>query len=517
MRLPELKSLEIRPTLQALLIGITAAYCSMTPNLWPITLFVFIPFIALLEEKNISHAQAMKFGAFLGLGYSGTIFLWTTRLLGALLSTDLPSTNSIVMFFISWALIVFSHIPGYSLWAFATKSLFSICKRYHLVSIGASILFVVAELLNICLYQLVFYGDGGTLAPHFSFAMSGYALAQNEIPLQYAWFGGVWLLSYIVIFANFLLYKYFRDGEKMALYILLTLVLVPCLTFFFRSSQFLNDAKTIKIGLVRTNVEADGVGVTSSIAEMRYRALNMQLLSLVGQRSQLIILPEESGLARSQFAMNESDVSRGSFQKLLGEGSVILDEGSEEIQGRTRARLRYWGAPHETYSDKHVLQAQGEYVPLFEAFLDGFTLEGKTKEALDRFRTLSPGRIEDIVSIANAKIAARSCSESVSPFLYLYDAHVGAQLFVNVASHNWFPQSEWLAYRTENIAKEHAVESSRWYIQAGNETSSFVVNEMGILVARVDEDHPRTIDVELHDETTPYQAIANFFIYELGY
>ncbi len=501
----------IRPSLRCLGLGIVVGLCSMVPHLWPLIFVGIVPLFPLISGHSVSWSSAVRRGALFGIGYAGVVFFWTLNWLGLLLETDLPLTLALIMSAYSWLLTVGAHVVGYALWAGAHWYVWKHVKNHpHGAAVLTALLFVCAEMFGVFMFQLFYLSPVSTLMPHFSFAMIGYALGQHVIPLQYAWIGGIWLLSFVVIYANVIISMLIVHRERVGAYILICIALIPTLLYAYRAPT--EPMPTLNVGVVHTNFDTN-FETGDQDMRLRYLYLNAQLLELLSLHPALILLPEGSGFANLDATFGAETEGQRSFPLIIDKKIVLVDSAPEQIGAEQRARIHYWGAPYEIYSDKRVLLPQGEYVPYIQYLLQEYMASPETIRRLQELRMFSPGQPSSSVAVANSIVAGRFCSESMSPFLYVYNAYEGAQLFLNVASHSWFLESNLLSFRTENIARVRAVESGRWYIQAGNRTSSFVIDHLGGVVAEIDDASPRALAVDLRTDITPYQWIANHIIH----
>ena len=505
--------LTARPWLLALLIGISSGFAASSALAWPLVLVLLIPLVSLLNNPHIAFPRALRIGFFFGLGYAGVLFLWTFTWLHLLVIAHLPVGIAVAMSSYSWTLTVGAPTVGYALWAASHAWLWRKIPNRHLAALLSSIAFVVLEILGTFLFQVTLMGKGGTLAPHFTYAMLGYTLAHSVLLIQLAWLGGIWLLSFACIYTNIALREVYIEKRFAFLLVPVMLFIVACSVFLYRSHP--STFPTLRVGLVHDNFDTNFVITNESILK-RQVTLNTQLLTLAQQKPALVLMPEGSDVGALDKDLRSRKEESG-LANLLAEGVVVADAGVAELGTQQRTRLRYLGVVPEVFADKRVLLPQGEYIPYIQQFLQGLIASPSSFAALQNERLFTPGDLNTNVAILGGVVGARFCSESMSPFLYTYNTHKGAQLLVNVASHSWFAGSKLLTRRTENIDQVRAVESSRWFVQAGNKTTSLVIDPLGRIVLRIEDDIPRVFPVELRTDTSPYQWMAGKIMYAMGY
>ena len=505
--------LTTRSWLQALITGILTGVCASSAFAWPLVLVLLVPLLSLLSSKKVSSTQALRIGFFFGLGYAGFLFLWTFAWLDLLVRAHLPMGIAIAMSSYSWILTVGAPTLGYALWAVAHTWLWRKILNRHLAALASSVAFVVLEIFGVFLFQVTLLGKGGTLAPHFTYAMLGYTLAHSVLLIQLAWLGGVWLLSFACIYTNIALREVYVEKRSSFLLVPVILLTMASATYLYRSSVPTYSTRTV--GLVHDNFDTNFVITPDSILN-REVTLNSQLLNLAQQKPGLVLLPEGSDVVSLDEILHTRKEKSG-LTLLLAEGVVVADAGVGFIGDEQRTRLSYLGVVPYTFADKRVLLPQGEYVPYVQQFLQGLITSPSAFAALQSRRLFTPGALNTNVDVLDGVIGARFCSESMSPFLYTYNTYTGAQLLVNVASHSWFAGSPLLTHRTENIDQVRAVESSRWFVQAGNKTTSLVIDPLGRIVLRLEDETPRVAIVEMRTDISPYQWMAGKIMYALGY
>jgi apolipoprotein N-acyltransferase len=491
----------MRAWLWTFLIGFAAGVAATTQYAWPLMFLVLMPFFCLAAAQPDARKAAVV-GLSFGFGYGLIIFSWTFSWLGLLLTTSLPIPLALAMSAYSWFLTVGTPAIGYALFAVCMQRMWSGKRIRHRDLVALGIAFVLCEVFGVFLFHLVFWGAGSSLAPHFAFGMMGYALGESAIPLQYAWLGGVFALSFVLAYANLLVLAWSLQRRASFGIVFALIALAPFAIFAVRTQERVS--RTMTVGVVHTEFDSN-FEWTEDGFRAHHALLRDDVAQLAAESPDLLVLPESS-----DFFMRETryfGTSSPILTRLHEQRIVVADSGSVGEIGASASRIYYRGAPGEPYADKHVLLPQGEYVPYIQRALQGVVASPDSFRALQNVLTYEPGALDSNVQIPQGVVATRFCSESMSPFLYAYNTYRGAELLVNVASHSWFVGSDLLSFRTEEFGRVRAVETGRWFVQSGNKTSSFVVDHLGRVVSRV-RSTPQVVRVELRDERTPYEQLV---------
>lgn len=502
--------LSVRPALSALCIGVLTGVIATTPHVW-LLMFVCIAPLFVTDFGTIGRRDAWWRGLAFGFGYGGVVFSWTFSWLGLLLTTSLPIPLALGMSAYSWVLTVGTPALGYAAWFVIHRELSRRLEDRHLVALVSASSLVICEVSGAFLFHLVFWGQASSLVPHFAFGMLGYALGESARVLQYAWLGGVFLLSWVVVYANLLVAGWRQEGSRSFLVVWLLLILFPCALYEIRVRA--PEAPTLSVGLIHTEFDSN-FDWTPEGLRLRHEQLAKLFQRLVAQRPSLVVLPEGSDFEEQESSLPATSTIRHLLAAATSTGIIVADSVSITTPAGSRSRVYYWGAPRDPFAEKRVLLPQGEYVPYIQRMLQSIVSSPESFAALQNTLSYIPGPLDSNTQIGSAVIGTRFCSESISPFLYMHNAAYGAQLFVNVASHSWFVESDLLSRRTEQFGRVRAAEASRWYVQAGNKTSSFVVDHLGRIVARVSDE--QVVAVEMHDERSPYAHLASLYMRFVG-
>jgi len=351
----------------------------------------------------------------------------------------------------------------------------------------APLLWVVFEYLRSAAFSIFWAGPGSLAGAHWSFGFLGYIPAESAALLPLAGIGGVWLLSFAVVFANVFVYKMIkgRTAKLAPVAVLAAAVLIAANVVAPVAGGGGVAGKNIKIAVLRTNAPS-----YFEISQKRYsqkmRGLETLFLAAAksGQNPDAIIFPEDSRF------VSEIKRADGMFAlKYLfgGKGVLLIDSAPKKSGGgggKNGAEISFLNAEsgQTQTSDKMLLVPHGEYMPYLTAFGARIFGRGEWVKDFEKTRGYAGGEKTAPAEFRGAKIGALFCSEIVSPFLYGDLTRDGAEILVNIASHSVFHGSRLLYSQTLKMARVRAVENNRYFVEATNFNPSFVIDNAGRLV-----------------------------------
>jgi apolipoprotein N-acyltransferase len=355
-------------------------------------------------------------------------------------------------------------------------------------------------------FALFMAGEGAPLGPHFSAGFLGYAVAANQNLLQLAAWGGVYTLSFVAVAINILLAQALRSArtrrERTAwlagIGISLLLLLVPLwrLVPLEHATE-----KPLHVGLVTTYFSE--VPEITPQEEQRRLAIQKEMVRTAAQEMppiDMLVFPEDSRLIPQLYLKGELG---SSLRELFGEDRDLFVAGSGRIRvpgAGTYSRLFYYDLATQRIDifDKMLLVPQGEYTPAF--YRGVLTALGQKEriEAIAQSRSYTPGDSLAVGTFGEIRIGGLFCFEIFSPSLYrtLVDEHQ-ANVLINLASHAWFHDSRTLFWQTRAMAKVHAVNNRKYFLQATNGGPSYAIDPRGSIVAESAWGEQTVLSVEI--------------------
>jgi apolipoprotein N-acyltransferase len=355
----------------------------------------------------------------------------------------------------------------------------------------SSLLWIFFEYLRAIGLSVFWAGPGALIGAHWSFGFLGYALAGNKFFLQFAGIGGVYILSFLIVFINgifchiFILFKNLPFNRKK--FFLITsplLIIIICLIIFgikLNDNHYPN-SRYFKVAVIHTNFPNF---FTITWEDFSKRLLVMADLLKKAKEEKIepdiIVFPEDS-----RFLAYYTNPQYNEFFKNVFEGKekLVIDSARLDDGGNIRSVLYFFNTKSgekQNYK-KMLLMFNGEYLPYIVSFAARLIGQSGWVDDFNNFRSYSKG--EEITSgeFDGIKMGALFCSEIVSPELYRSVTKKGAEVLINIASDAAFHNSSLLVKQMLDTAKVRAVENNRYFIQAGNSGPSFIIDNKGRVV-----------------------------------
>ena len=457
-------------------LGITVPYVWL---LTPLGLaFLFYTLWYLTPDAR----TASLFGFFFGTatGASAIGWFWDTLPLDWLhLGSPLVQIGAVA---IAWGVVSISFGIATAL---ATFSIWKLRENTFIALISA-LLWTVAEYLRMWSFAIATAGPGSLFGAHFSGMALGYALSENPILLQFARFGGIHALNFLVAFiaATIALLMSLRHAShhKKSFVVVIACALLIILPFLIPLEKRVDSGHTLEAAIVGINIPTEDT--TNRSGEER------QTLVSLGQEAvppDLIVLPERYTLAEVLAATTTGSTSLASlFPKT--DTLVIAAGHISAPDGGLYSQLAYTSSKTGTLGtyDKLFLMPLGEYPPYFARIAYAFFNDPRLKGYISRLgAALHPGEGVSGITWQGIGVGGLICSDDLSPILYQQlEKQVGASILVNTANPAWFHNSRTLLYKTIELGKVHAVENNAYYLEAANGAPSFVISPQGDVIAK---------------------------------
>lgn len=308
------------------------------------------------------------------------------------------------------------------------------------------------------------------------FPISNLAYTQTEFLafIQLAEFGGIWLLSFIIVFVNALFFQliFKKKFKNIFVIVILFLVVFSFAKFkersYFKVNDALNSGKSIEIGIITTEIKQN--------QKWRLKQLEKNIeLTLAGvsalKQSQLIIAPETN--LTFDFYANK-DYRKEFLKKIEAESKAPIQIGS--LAGDSLNNGRYnssflisdSGKIISRYNKNRLLYF-GEKYPYLE-LLNKFTPYN--------FSSLKSGKKELIFKTNNLKWKTVICSEILYPS-YVKLKNKEVDFIVNQTNEAWFNNSRLLKNIMWQAAVIRAVENRVPVIKTGNYSYNGIIYPSG--------------------------------------
>ncbi|MBN2119641.1 MAG: apolipoprotein N-acyltransferase [Candidatus Omnitrophica bacterium] len=305
----------------------------------------------------------------------------------------------------------------------------------------------------------------------FGWALFGYSQYRWIYLIQSADMLGVWIISFLIVYCNLLLFNFFQLPDKRP--VIKQLFVFIILFFSFIAYGFLSlkteysSDRALSISIVQPNVGQYKKWDASYYPEIRDTLVR---LTENTPRDSLVIFPEASwpyGLNDNDFADLRVFIKEVDRDLIMG----IVEEERGKFHNSSFLFLKD-GSFIGKYKKVNLVPF-GEFVPLrrFLGFID----------VLNEFGDISPGQELALFSYKDIKIATLICFEDIFPRLASRLTARGAEILVNITNDDWFkgyPE----AVQHLQIAVFRAIEQRRFLIRSANTGISCVISPKGEII-----------------------------------
>ena len=471
----------IHPILSGILLFLSYNY----PVIWFFGLFSLVPLIHFSYKIKKSQEALLGFFLFSFIFVGGVMFF--------LLKINIFAWSGISNFWLTQSILgaywlFFVLIVGVPAFLILGWLFFRLKTRTFLDIFLFASLWILAEHLKSLAFAVASFGNESLFAPHSTLSFLGYILASNGILLQLAQFGGVYLLSFVLVVINFSIYWGFFRSKKIQLELKFLILVVFIVFINIPLDIFIKEDKSkeqeIKVSVLQTKNEA--FFLTTTAKEKQKTKIYEKLLLKVRKESpgsEIIIFPEDTRFTQELIDRRKLENYYKSIfsdhEKMVIDSSRMLDENNQ-----TKLRLYYYDvekAQMDKY-DKLLFTPGGEYFPSIFIFLSRLIGFGDWAKELNEGK-YTRGESIEIGHFKNKGIGGIFCFEITSPEISRKMTQKGAQLFVNPSSHSTFKGYPVLYNQIINMTKVRAVENNRYFIQAGNYINSSIITNKGEIVS----------------------------------
>lgn len=489
--------------LRAVVSGIAIGAGFVLPYLWPVSFAgVAALLFIIVQARGVKQAILLAYIT----GFVSWLFALAAIFLGVLPLDWYGITNGLIQtFLVSISLILAAAIAasGFALAAIAFRLLYSNTWRDAIVLPFA---WVLSEYIGTIWSYVVWLGSGSYFGPHFSIGWVGYLLASDKVLLQTASVGGVFVMSFIVMFVGVLIFKIVHNKNsrtKTAYSAVLGMCVVCwlCLHILISNKSILQQThnashKTLSVGVVSR--QRPPLLTISQANEKKYIEEVYNIIKPL-RDIDLLVLSEETAFFKSLNLLDgDVPVTLNSIGR-NGHTPVIIDSNKViNNYGQSLSEVSYYrDGKSIANGHKQFLLPLGEYLPNLYIAIMRLLGAGDLVGVVQSVRGYVPGELPVIGEVGGAIVSTRFCAESMSPTLYNDNVVNGAEILVNISSFSWFHGSKLVYMQMQRIAKVRAVESGRWFVQSGNKAPAFVLNQYGEVVAETETDKVAVLQLDV--------------------
>ena len=459
-----------------LLSGILYILPFFNPNLYFISWFAFIPFLFSIYNSN--YKNMFYKGWFLGFiimfGVGSPLYYPIKRF------SDFPSIVVVLLLILIY--LILSVI--YGIWGKAYKL---IQNKSTFNPFIFSLSWLGLEIIRHIIYNF------------FPLGYFGYTQANFNQIIQIADLGGVFLVGFLIILFNALIFNFLISKEKK--YIMITVLIIGIVLSygFYQIDKYEKIEKSFKVGIFNTYINQsqkwhpDNVKKYNDLFIKDYPEFN---------DTDLIITPESA----LTFDMNTNQEYREEILKKIDKIDKYYQLGFLATKDDSK---RYYNSTYlitpegkiKNRYDKNKLVLFGEYV-VFEDLIE--------KTTGYRLNTLLPGNEITIFRTPNAKWKTIICSE------ILYPEHVTKKIeqidfIINQSNEGWFENNITLKNQMYASLIFRAVENRRTFIKTGNMTYSGIVHPSGRSMKLDNNINKIVLDSKITHNSTIFHKFLNIW------
>ena len=449
-----------------------------------------IPLFYFLGIKSVSNKKAFWGGIITGIVFLGLLFTWLLKTapfdwLG--IPAGKESWPAYFLLAILWIIQVgfLSVFFGFSAWL--GKKIINLKLSVGLFLITIPCLWIMIEYLRAWAFEIVWLGKETLFGPHWTFGNLAYALHNNSVLIQFADIGGIYGLSFLIVFINIIIFwllNLFKEkSEKKNFSQIIALILLLILTISIWRGYGIYKLKTggsgkqIKIALIQTDFASSFKPNPYQREEVHRAVLDLfQQPESVQQNPDFIIAPEGFGLV----ALTQNiEITKYLIKDFWQPGQIFLEnQRIIDENGKSKSRLSYYDLGQENpiaFHDKVLLVPNGDYLPYITKFLLAiYSFNVNFEEKL-----FQKGEKNDVAETEKGKVGGGICSTIVSPDLNRQLTQKGAQILMVVSSDAPFHKAKNLLAQNLAMSQLRAVENKRYFAQATNMGYSFLINSNG--------------------------------------
>jgi len=437
------------PVCSGLLLGLG----SILPEFGFFVWFGLVPLFIFLNSKEVSVRRAFKGGYLAGLIFLSHVFAWS---FDAWPLNWLGIDNKILALFL--VIFLWMILIGFLALFFGFFSLaYRQCRRKGIAMLlAAPALWIVFEYARSWGLGILLAGKESLLGPHWTFGNLAYLLAQNQSARWLASYGGIYLISFLVVLINVLFFLYFKKSKK----IVFSIAILILLSYFLPIGTNTREGVFTKVAVLQTNFPS----VLRLDRETELARFQLQRNLIQGiEDVDILVLPENANFLSQPAA-------RDTLNQLTDQEFFVVD--SE----KTVAILYDIKKGSVDHYQKMLLVPYGDYFPYFLEWSGNLINEGWVE------------RIKEKRGRQKGEVLSRQgilfCSEAISPLLYRQTRQQGADILFNLGSLAFARGSKILDSQTQAMLQMRAAENGAYLIRSTNFGTSYIIDRTGKIIKK---------------------------------
>ncbi len=350
-------------------------------------------------------------------------------------------------------------------------------------------IWVIFEYLRAWGFNLLWLGEETFWSPYWTWGNLAYFLHNNPSLSQITDIGGIYLISFLIVLINtllFLIIRKFKQKPISAKYFVLIIISIFLILSVWKCYGFykLNlpeNGKSIKLAILQTNF-MPGSEFSAYNKQEIFDIIKKTLQDSenINKNPDIVVEPEGFSIVAMSGNQKIAKYILGNFWQpgqIFVENQKITDSDQ-----KTKSRLLYYDLEKSkaiAFSDKNFLMPNGEYLPyITKLFLNLYSFDINLDPIF--FSRGDSG----VAETQKGKIGGTICTGFMSPNTNRQMSKNGAEILLSVSSDAPFHGSKTLLNQITAMTKFRAIENRRYLGQSANMGYSFLIDSKGILINR---------------------------------
>jgi len=337
-----------------------------------------------------------------------------------------------------------------------------------------------SEIVGSLIFSVITIGEGGVITSAFSFGFVGYLLAQHNILIFGALFGGVYMLGllFVGVAAGLLCIEskhHYIGVVAGVLCVVYATAYVPLV-----SRDFVVNDEAYSVVTIDTTFPPNQIRTPEGAAIIRTE-LDAAMDVALNLDSDYILLPEDARYFNQYQNINQT---KAIFQFQKSNPATIIVDSSRALSGDDTVLQSYvYNGVENTVDQSHkrYLVPQGEFMPaLYVGVLQLFGF-GELTEKIAQDISFTVGPKVSQSEFAQTSPGVLFCFESVSPWgvRTILQERGEVPFIAHPISHAWFHDSEILWVNLDSMLRVQAIWNQQYIVSVGSHVSGQVFTPNG--------------------------------------
>lgn len=384
-------------------------------------------------------------------------------------------------------------------------------------------LWIIFEYLRSWSFSMLLAGKETLFGPHWTIGNLVYNLAQNPSVRFLASIGGIYLVSFLIVFFNFSFFFLIKRiiKEKIVLkrtiYFLIILAISGLISISYFSQHFFpqksNEEKNKKIEI--TILQTKIYPFFNQTKEMVKQGFQTQLQLLKDTasffpNSKIIVFPEDARFLKKN---GSKEFLTEIFQN---KEVLVIDSSRTETPDGIKSIATFYNVQKGVIAnyEKLLLAPTGEYLPYIFR-IPAWFISRDWVEKFEASRGYIKGNELTVFSGPdNIQGSILLCSEVFSPDLYRKLTQNGAEILFNAGSLSFSHGSRIFDLQAQSILQFRAAENGRYLVRATNYGNSYIIDPQGKIINKSPDFENQIITGEISpiSEKTLYTIFGDWIL-----